>query len=182
MDKVVFLSGNRIYLRPLDLADLETFYKWFNNPELRKFLVLNYPITKAQEKEFIENTMKDKDSVLLSIVAKKNDTLLGNIGLLKIDKIHRRADLGIALANLTYVSKGFGTEAMKIMIDYGFNELNLHRIELFVHEFNERAINAYKKVGFVEEGRKREAHYYYGKYHDQIIMSILRQEWPKKQK
>lgn len=176
MEKVIFLEGERTYLKPLDIDDLETFYKWFNNPELRRFLLLNYPITKQQEKEFIEELIKDKDSVILSIVVKNDDTLIGNIGLFKIDIVHRKAELGIALGDFENISKGYGTEAMELMIDYGFNVLNLHRIELIVHDFNTRAIQTYKKVGFIEEGRKREAIYSDGKYHDEIIMSILKNE------
>ncbi|MGV9141846.1 MAG: GNAT family N-acetyltransferase, partial [Promethearchaeota archaeon] len=72
---------------------------------------------------------------------------------------------------------GFGTEASKLLVDYGFNTLNLHRIELDVFEFNKRAIKAYKKVGFIEEGRKRKSHFENGAYHDRIMMSILREEW-----
>jgi RimJ/RimL family protein N-acetyltransferase len=68
---------------------------------------------------------------------------------------------------------------MELMIDYGFNKLNLHRIDLGVHEFNERGRKAYKKLGFVEEGRKRDGHYANGKYHDVILMSILKNEWKK---
>jgi RimJ/RimL family protein N-acetyltransferase len=174
-----FLDGDKVYLRPLDMNDLETFCTWFNNPELRKFLLVNFPITKELEKEILEKMLKDENSVVLSIVAKENDKLIGNIGLLQIDKVHRKADFGIAIGEVEYVSKGYGTEAMKLIINYGFKTLNLHRIELFVHEFNERAIEAYKKVGFIEEGRKREAFYSDGKYYDEIIMSILKEEWIK---
>jgi RimJ/RimL family protein N-acetyltransferase len=88
--------------------------------------------------------------------------------------------LGIAIGDLKMASKGLGTEAIRLMLDYGFRTLNLHRIELFVHDFNERAQKAYKKLGFVEEGRKREALYSDGKYHDEILMAILKEEWMEK--
>jgi RimJ/RimL family protein N-acetyltransferase len=180
MDKPIFLEGERIYLRPLDMADMETFYNWFNNPELRKWLYIPHPITKEDEKEFLEKMMKDKDSVALSIVLKSDDKLIGNITLHNISRIHRRAILGIAIGDLEETSKGYGPEAMKLMIDYGFNTLNLHKIELWAHDFNKRAIASYEKLGFVQEARRRESYFTDGKYHDELLMSILRSEWKKK--
>jgi len=180
MERAIFLEGENVYLRPLDMADLEIFHRWFNDPKLRRFLFLPYPISKLEEKEFLEKMMKSKDSVTLSIVVKEGDRLIGNLGLYGIHKINRGAVLGIAIADLEMTSKGYGTEAMKLMIDYGFKRLNLHRIELTVHEFNMRGLKAYKKLGFVEDGRRREAIYIDGKYHDEIVMSILKQEWARK--
>ncbi len=180
MTKAKFLEGKNVYLRPLEIDDLDKFYKWVNDPNIRKYLLLFYPITREQEKEKIEELAKDENNVMLSIVIKKNDKLIGNIALMKIDKIHRSADLGIAVFDLASTSKGYGTEALKLMIDYGFKTLNLHRIELFVFDFNTRAMKAYKKVGFVEEGRERESFYLDGTYHDTIVMSILKHEWMKK--
>ncbi len=182
MEKPIFIDGKRIYLRPLDMDDLETFQRWFNNPELRRFLLLPYPITKEGEREILEKMMKSKDDVVLSIVVKKDDRLIGNLGLHRFNRTSRSAMLGIAIGDLSMASKGFGTEAMELMLDYGFKTLNLHRIDLCVHEFNARGIAAYKKVGFVEEGRMRDALYADGKYHDQILMSILEDEWMKRKK
>ncbi len=183
-EKVKFLEGKTIYLRPLDMDDLETFYVWFNNPDLRQYLMLPYPITKAGEKDFLEKMMMDDNNVVLSIITKKDEKLIGNIGLhqinIPVNRVSKRAMLGIAIGDLEEASKGFGTEAIKLMIDYGFNSLNLHRIELTVFDFNKRAFKAYQKIGFKEEGTKREALYIKGKYHDLIMMAILKREWQKK--
>ncbi len=179
MDKAVFLEGENIYLRPIDLDDLEIFYKMINNPNVRKFLTIRYPISKIEEKETLEKMIKDENSVALSIIHKENDKLIGNISLFNINKIHRNAEIGIFIGELKETSKGYGTEAMRVLIDYGFNMLNLHRIDLYVFDFNERAIKAYKKLGFVEEGRKREVCYYEGKYIDHLLMSVLKGEWIK---
>jgi RimJ/RimL family protein N-acetyltransferase len=180
MDKPVFLEGEKVYLRPLDMDDLDTFHRWFNHPDLRKWLYLTYPITKGDEKETLEKMIKDKDSVYLSIVIKSNDKLIGNLSLHKIHKVHKSAELGIAIGDSEETSKGYGTEAMKLLIDYGFNTLNLHRIQLWVHDFNKRAIGSYEKLGFVQEGKKRESFYSDGKYTDGILMAILRKEWKAK--
>ena len=181
--KAVFLEGKKVYLRPLDMDDLETFYVWFNNPDLRQYLLLPYPITKLGEKEFLEKMMKGDDNVVLSIIVKKGDKLIGNIGLHNLNapanKISRKAMLGIALGDLEEASKGYGTEAIRLMLEYGFSTLNLHRIELFVFGFNKRALKAYKNLGFVEEGVKRESVYINGKYEDTMLMGILKREWKK---
>ncbi len=177
MEKIIFLEGENIYLRPLDPDDADTFQVWFNNPELRKWMLIPLPVSKVQEKEFIENMVKSKEDVVLSIVVKEGDRLIGNVGLHQISQTNRKAMLGIAIADPDMTSKGYGTEAMKLIIEYGFNELNLHRIWLFTHDFNERAYKAYKKLGFKDEGMWRESLYYQGKYHDQHIMGILKQEW-----
>ena len=175
----VFLDGPRIYLSPLDMDDLERFYKWYNDPRLRQFMLMPYPTTRTDEKEFIEKMTKGKEDIVLSIIVKKGDRLIGNLGLHRINRVFRSAMLGIAIADPGMASRGFGTEAIRLMLDYGFRTLNLHRIELFVHDFNARAIGAYKKLGFVEEGRKREAMYSGGRYHDEILMAVLRHEWLK---
>ena len=180
MARPVFVEGDSIYLAPLEIEDLETFYRWYNNPDLRMYLIMPYPTTRIDEKDWIEKKTRGKDEVILSIVVKKGSRLIGNVGLHNINRVTRSAMLGIAIGDLKMASKGFGTEAIRLMLDYGFRTLNLHRIELFVHDFNDRAISAYKKIGFVEEGRKREALYIDGSYHDELLLAVLKDEWMEK--
>jgi RimJ/RimL family protein N-acetyltransferase len=179
MKKTIFMDGRRIYLRPIEMRDLERFYRWFNDPRLRKFLLLPFPITRMGEKEFIERVTKLKDGVVLSMIVKKGDRLIGNVSLFKINLVSRSAELGIAIADLTMVRKGYGTEAMALVLDYAFRTLNLHRVELNVHDFNNWAKKAYRLLGFVEEGSKREAFFWDGRYHDEILMSVLKDEWKR---
>ena len=179
MREGLFIEGEHLYLRPWDMDDLDTFYSWFNNPELRKWLLLPFPISKLEEKEFLEKMLKSKDDVSFSIVLKDSDRLIGNIGLHQIRRVNSHAMLGVAIADPEMAGKGYGTEAIRLIVDYGFNTLNLHRIWLFTHKFNERAYKCYKKVGFKDEGVWRESLYFDGKYHDQYLMGILRHEWKK---
>jgi RimJ/RimL family protein N-acetyltransferase len=173
----IFIDGRRIYLRPLEQKDLEINYRLFNNPQLRRFLLLPFPITKSGEKEFIGKMSTLKDGVVLSVILKKRNRLIGNISLFSINHISRSASMGIAIADLSMASKGYGTEAMRLMVDYGFKTLNLHRIGITVHEFNIRAIKAYKKLGFVEEGRMRDVYFWDGRYYNDIQLSLLENEW-----
>lgn len=180
MKKPVFLEGKRVYLRPIDMKDMERFFCWFNDPKLRRFLLLPFPTTRMAEKEFIEKMIKLKDGVVLSIVVREGDRLIGNVSLFKLNPVHRSAEVGIAIADLSMASKGHGTEAMALMLEYAFRTLNLNRVELVVHDFNQRAHNAYLKLGFREEGRKRQSYFCDGEYHDDIMMSVLKDEWKKK--
>lgn len=179
MTRPIFIEGKRTYLRPLEMEDTEKYYEWYNNPELRRFMMLPFPMTRLGEKDYIERMGKSREDIVFAIVLKKGDRLIGNVGFHRIDRVSRCAWLGIAIGDPAMVSKGFGTDVLKLMVDYGFRTQNFHRIELQVHEFNERALAAYRKVGFIEEGRRREAVYSGGKYHDSILLSILKDEWLK---
>jgi RimJ/RimL family protein N-acetyltransferase len=87
------------------------------------------------------------------------------------------AEIGIVIGEKDFWNKGFGTEAMRLMVDYGFSTLNLNRIHLHVYETNPRGIHCYEKVGFQQEGRLRQAHYLEGRYIDILAMSILNNDW-----
>jgi RimJ/RimL family protein N-acetyltransferase len=173
------IEGNKVKLTPIKREYIETFLKWFNDPEITQYLIVYRPLTQIEEEEWFENKVKNQNSIIFSILYRKEDgseLLIGNCGL-EIDWKNRLGQFGIVIGESEFHSRGFGTEASKLLVDYGFNTLNLHRIELDVFEFNKRAIKAYKKVGFIEEGRKRKSHFENGAYHDRIMMSILREEW-----
>jgi len=102
---------------------------------------------------------------------------IGNTAFISILDIDRCAEIGIMLGEKTWWNKGYGTETMRTMLRHGFETLNLHRIWLQVYANNKRGIRAYEKAGFRHEGIYREGHYQAGKYHDVLLMSVLRQEW-----
>lgn len=102
------------------------------------------------------------------------------VGFEQVDFISRSATLGIAIHDSGDQGKGYGTEAMILMLKVGFWHINLHRIELIVLDYNQRAKHVYEKVGFKEVGRKREAHYLEGCYYDFILMDILKVEFNEK--
>ncbi len=177
-----FLECEHIYFRPHELEDLEKFYKWFNDPEIKRLIGETQPLSKMESKEKLEGWIKDKNSISLSILTKKDNILIGTIGLIKIDNVHRRAELGIIIGEKNYWSKRYGQEAIRIILNYGFDRLNLNRIYLGMVDINERAKKTYEKIGFIQEGMLREHFYIDGKYHNRIIMGILREEWRKRRK
>jgi UDP-4-amino-4,6-dideoxy-N-acetyl-beta-L-altrosamine N-acetyltransferase len=177
------IKGKRIKFAPLDRKHIDLFLKWFNDPEITQYLLMYKPLTRDWEEEWF-NALKNKDdSIYFSILLidqEDPEKIIGNCAIHDIDSKNRSCSCGITIGEKEYHGKGYGTEAMESLVEYGFNTLNMNRIELTVFEFNNRAYKTYQKVGFVEEGRKRQARYHNGKYYDEIIMAILREDWEKK--
>ena len=148
-----------------------------NDEEVRQYLSMTTPLNKIREKDFIEKLYKDDREILLGIALKENDQLIGSVGLHEISMPSRHAELGIVIGDKSCWSKGCGTETLNLMLEYGVNELGLHRIYLNVLSSNARAIRAYEKVGFKKEGVYRDHIYRNGKYHDVYYMGILEDEW-----
>ena len=133
-------------------------------------------MTVEVEKEWLEDAAK-KGDFLFGIVNLENDELIGNCGIHDINHQNRTATVGIFLGDEKNRSHGYGTETLKLLLDYGFRYLNLNNIMLNVFSFNERAIACYKKVGFKECGRRRQSYFLNGKYYDSIQMDILAEEF-----
>ena len=172
-----FITGDRIYLRPIESEDVDSFILWLNDEEVRQYLARISPLNRIREKGFVENLYKDDREIVLGIVLKENDQLIGSTGLHGISIPYRHASLGIFIGDKGCWSKGYGTEALRLMLKHGFDQLNLHRVYLTVLSYNARAIRSYEKVGFKREGVLREHMYRDGKYHDVYYMGILKNEW-----
>ncbi|MHA1234626.1 MAG: GNAT family N-acetyltransferase [Promethearchaeota archaeon] len=179
------LEGKRIKLMPLERKHIDLFLKWFNDPEITQYLKMYKPITRDWEEEWFDALKHKEDMVHFSIHLldqKIPEKIIGNCAIHNINYKNRACTCGITIGEKEYQSKGYGTEAMEMLVVYSFNTLNMNRIELSVWEFNIRAYKTYQKVGFIEEGRKRQARYHNGKYYDEIIMAILRDDWETKVK
>jgi RimJ/RimL family protein N-acetyltransferase len=175
--EVPFILGERIYLRPLDEADLDRCLRWINDPEVLVTLGRRQPTGRAAEKEWLQEQYKSDKHMNLAIVLKDGDRHIGNCGFNEIDYINRSAVFGILIGEKDTWGQGYGPEAARIILEYGFEELGLHRIGLDVYSHNARAIRAYEKAGFIREGTLRESYYRNGVYHDTIVMSVLESEW-----
>lgn len=156
-----------------------------NDQEINQYLLGYLPITLAAEKQWIENTGKSKDDIVLTIVAKLivakriDEKPIGNVGLHRIKHKDSHATFGIFIGDKDCQERGHGTEAARLIIDYGFNQLNLHRINSSAVAFNTRSIKMHLRLGFKEEGRARQKLFRNGAYHDEIIFGLLREEWKK---
>ena len=170
------LVRERIYLSPRNVEDVEIFTEWMNDFYVTDYTGRSYrTVTLEEEKDYLERVNKDKST--FSIIDLETNTLIGTIGLHSVDNINRTATLGIFIGNRNYWSKGYGTEAIQLILDFGFNYLNLRNIDLALMEFNQRALKCYQKCGFKEIGRRRKSKFINGKYYDSILMDILAEEF-----
>ena len=173
------IYGQKIRLRSAEKEDLKTFVRWFNDPHVRQHLTMFRPLSMAQEERWFENLLQQENEVffVIDIETENHWTPLGTVGLHPIDWKNRSAVFGICLGTPDDWGKGYGTDAVRTMLKYCLEELNLNRVELNVFKDNERAIRCYEKSGFRQEGLKRQAMYRHGKYVDVIIMSVLKGEF-----
>jgi len=175
------LRGERVLLRPVKRSDISYFLKWFNDPEILQYVGLYLPMTEMSEEKFIEDlgTTRARSDVVLVIEAIEGDSTkpIGSCGLHNISPKDHNALFGIVIGEKDYWSKAYGTEAARLLIDYGFQQLNLHRISSGALAFNDRSIKLHKKLGFREEGRLRQAMFKNGQYHDHVQFGLLRTEW-----
>lgn len=173
------LYGERVRLRAIERTDLPTFVRWFNDPDVRQFLLMSEPMSMAMEERWFENRLSRTDDYLFGIEAHVGDAWvhIGNNGLHRVEWKNRLATFGIALGEKAYWGQGYGTDATRTILRYAFGELNLHRVELDVYDFNPRGIRCYEKAGFRHEGVRREAIFRNGQYHDVLTMSVLQHEF-----
>lgn len=171
-----FLVGDKIYLRPLELTDAAAIAPWFNDPEVTRFLRRYQPMSLFAEEEFLRRQASNETDVVLGVVDKETDQLIGSAGLHPEYRC-RTAQFGIGLGEKTSWGRGYGTEATRLMVGHAFDTLNLNRVWLHVYEYNPRAQHIYEKLGFRVEGRLRQETYRDGRYWDVIAMGLLRPEW-----
>ena len=172
-----FLVGQKIYLRPLEREDAPTLVAWFNDAEVTRNLLQHLPINLRAEEQFLDKLYQNDENIGLGIAVKETDRLIGTTGLHKMDRRARQASFGIALGVKSEWGKGYGTEATALMVRYAFETLNLNRVWLHVFEDNVRGQRCYEKVGFRREGLLRQDNFREGRYHNTVVMAILREEW-----
>jgi RimJ/RimL family protein N-acetyltransferase len=176
------LKGERIRLREYKDDYIPMAKEFINDPEV--CLNLNpqipFPISLKEEKEWFEKQRKDDNNHNFAIVTLDEEKYIGGIN--DFDWKNSVATVGIFIGAEKYRNKGYGTEAMGILLDFIFNQVNVNKVMLEVFSFNKRAISSYKKNGFVEEGRLRENVFRNGEYHDEVLMGLLRREYAKLKK
>ena len=179
------IIGNRVRFRAVERGDLPTFVKWLNDPEVQQGIMIHHPFSQAEEENWYEGMIKHPiDEHVMGIEVRETEPeageeqwkLIGSLAFNEIDWRNRAAEFGIMIGDKKYWNRGYGTEAVLLLVNHGFNTLNLNRIFLRVFENNPRAIRAYEKAGFVHEGKLRQAEFRDGKYIDVLMMSRLKDE------
>ena len=179
MRRNLFLAGVRIYLRNLERSDAEGNYGyWLNDLEVCRFNAHHrFPYAKDDLTDYIEGLRGSHDRLVLAIIDREGDQHVGNISLQSIDPLERSAEFAIVIGEKSAWGKGFSKEAARLILNHGFAELNLHRIYCGTSAENLPMQKLALALGFVQEGRRREALYKNGCYRDVLEYGLLRQEW-----
>jgi RimJ/RimL family protein N-acetyltransferase len=171
-----FIVGERLYLRPLEPGqDNHAYSTWINEEEVRRYFSI-YPTSDARGKERLENLYKTFTHIIFGVALKSDNTLIGLVGLKDINLLNQSAEFYNIIDRSAW-GKGYGTEATKLMIRYGFLELNLNRIQTQDMDDNIGGQRADEKAGFTYEGTMREVIPRFGTYHDVRVYSMLRREY-----
>ncbi|MGI8999436.1 MAG: GNAT family N-acetyltransferase [Candidatus Limnocylindria bacterium] len=173
------IQGERVFLRPFELDDAELYHRWRSDAMVATPAGLPTPLSRAAVVKRIAQLTDDqgKDGYTFLICLLDTERPIGEALLFELDRVHGSAELGIFIGEVDQWSKGYGTDAVNALVDFGFRSLRLERIWLNVWTENERARRAYAKAGFVHEGTLRHDRYEGGRFTDGHIMSILRDEW-----
>ena len=174
------IYGERIRLRAVERQDLPRFVEWLNVREVQQGLGIVFPLSQESEERWYQDQMnRSAEERPFAVDVREGDEWvhIGSCGLFGFDRRVHQAELGITIGHAAYRDKGLGTAVMRTLLRHGFETLNLHRIELRVFDSNPRAIHVYEKVGFKREARLRQHHYLDGRYVDDWVMGILREEW-----
>lgn len=167
----------RVTLGPITMADAPTLFRWINDRDLVLFNAAYRPTHEASHLDWVRGLAGRRDVVAFAVRTVPRKRLIGVCQLIGIDPVHRRADLQIRMGDDRTRGRGLGLEAVRLLLAFGFNDLNLHRISLQVFATNTRAIKTYERAGFRHEGRLRDAMYLDGRFVDVLTMAILEREF-----
>ncbi|RXJ04245.1 N-acetyltransferase [Anaerobacillus alkaliphilus] len=172
-----YLESERIYLRPFKKEDFQTIHDALLNPEFRKLTGTQTYLSMEKIENAYESFKNDRSRLDFVIALKETDEAIGDLALNELDHLNNNGNVRIALYKEEHYGKGLGPEALNLVLEYGFEVLNLYRIGLNVYEYNARAIKSYEKLGFVKEGVLRSELLFNGTYYDNYMMSVLRHEY-----
>jgi RimJ/RimL family protein N-acetyltransferase len=172
------LQGKNVELRAIEDSDLRTIWRWFNDVEVglpggNDIKPMSFAQLEAQANKELEGELITRFAIEV------DGTLIGWCGLFDWDDA-RSLRMAIAIGEKAYWGRGYGREALSLLLDYAFLHRNAHKVWLEVYADNERAIRSYRSVGFVEEGRIRDSDWRDGRYVDELMMGILRDEWEQR--
>jgi len=172
----MFFDLGDIYLRELQARDLDgNWYKWFNNSKITQYQDKGiYPNSYEKQFKYYNYLLDSDEDVVMAIIDKKTEMHIGNIGLHKINYIHRRCEIGIVIGEEKFLSQGFGTICVETFVKYAFDILNLNRIMAIIMEENTSSLAIFKKAGFFQEGILNSYFYKNGKYLNSIILGKLK--------
>ncbi len=167
-------EGRLIRLRAREPEDAPLLHAWFNDASVTEHLSMRYPLSHEQEERFVSGaSVTGYFAANFAVVTRDDGRLIGGAELRDVSPENRTAILGITIGDKACWDGGYGTDTIRTICRFGFEMMNLNRIELDVFAENARARRVYEKVGFREEGVRRQAVYKYGRYQDVVVMGLL---------
>lgn len=175
---IINIRGEKVALGPLDPSMLPSFTRWINDfATLRTLGLKPRPITAAEEERWYQQATSAEDIAFFAIYDLSDMALVGSTDLHSISARHKTCEVGIAILDPERRGRGLGSEAVRLITDYAFHALSMHNVQLSVLAFNEAGIRAYRKAGFQEYGRRREAILHNRQRWDIVYMDVLASEW-----
>ena len=173
------IAGELIILRALEREDLERCYRWMNDPAIVWTLKTRYPIAFQGEAQWLERAVEPNANERHFAIERKADRQhIGNASIHDIDWVSRTASFGLFLGEPASWNRGFGSDAIRTLVDFAFREMNLQKLRINVFDYNERAKHILLGHGFVQEGKLAKEFFRDGSYHDIVILSVFRDNPP----
>jgi RimJ/RimL family protein N-acetyltransferase len=169
------IHGKRVILRPIERDDLPRYTQWLNDPVVLQYFGPIFPLSLAEEEQWYSNMLQDAS--VRNFAIEFEGQHIGGAGFGQIDGRNACAQVGLFIGLPALWDQGLGYDVLHTLVRFGFEQMNLNRISLSVFAENKRAVHLYEKLGFQHEGRWRQAEFRYGRYHDLLWMSVLREEW-----
>ena len=176
-------SNDKVKLRAVSMSDVADQWRWRNDPDVTRYAMFSAPRSYEVEENIVRNQLAGSDNeyrFAIDAVDGAEPVHIGICGLHFLSWRNRNAMLGISIGEKEYWSKGYGSAALELLMEFGFGELNLHRIYLYVFSFNPRAVRSYEKCGFKHEATLRDDTYREGRFYDSYLMAILKPEWEER--
>lgn len=173
------IAGEHVILRAFERDDAERCYRWMNDPNIVRTLKTRYPIAFQNEIEWLDRAMhvSPNDTERHFAIERKDDrSHIGNASIHDIEWVSRTAAFGLFIGEPSAWNKGFGSDAIRTLVRFAFDEMNLRKLRNNVFDYNDRAKHILEAQGFVQEGRLRKEFYREGSYHDIVLLSIFRGE------
>lgn len=173
------IAHGSVYLRPGEREDIPLFVRWFGDARTARTLGMRAPLSVAGEERWFDQMLEHhgKDQWFFVICRRADDRPVGSVGYVEVDAVSGSAGLGISIGDPADTGQGYGGDAIRALLGFGFGRLRLERIWLDVYDYNEAARRLYERIGFVTEGILRHTFWRDGGWVDTHRMAILRDEW-----
>ncbi|MBM7557455.1 GNAT family N-acetyltransferase [Halanaerobacter jeridensis] len=173
------IKGSKVGLRAIEKNDLPKLMYWRNKPEFRKYFREYREINSTMQNEWFSMINDDDSIIMFAIIKLDTESLIGCCGLTYIDWVNRNADLSLYIGyDDLYIDKqGYARETCDLLLNYGFNNLDLHKVWTEIYEYDHKKKELYFDIGFQQDGALRDNNYYDGQWWDSLMLSILETEF-----